>query len=220
MKGGNEMRKQRTNSNRTGMKAMRAAVAVAAASLAAGAGALWAGDDGRQGPIIGGTPAGGSNQSLFTIKLGYMTKPKAESFGDAWLVGLNWDTGLSRNIALGFEVQMAYRSSEESGLRSFPILGWFHLKVGENLGRFVPALKPFHLYAGAGAGGEMILSIITLEELTETQFSAHFGFKLMAGTIINLGGVSLVLEYQMARISDPLLDPHFWRHHVFLGFMF
>ncbi len=154
------------------------------------------------------------------MKFGYQTKPAAESFGDAWLIGLCWDFGINRNLAFGMEIQPALRSVKELGLTSFPVLGWLHLKVGEDLGRFVPALKPVKLYAGAGAGGEMTLSMITLDEMTETKFAAHFAYKLMGGAIINLGGLSLVLEYQMARISDPLLDPHFWRHHIFLGFVF
>ncbi|MCX6559699.1 MAG: hypothetical protein NTZ26_04225 [Candidatus Aminicenantes bacterium] len=64
------------------------------------------------------------------------------------------------------------------------------------------------------------MSMITLEETTETEFKANFGFKLMFGAIVDLGGVGLVLEYQMARIADAALDPNFWRHHILVGFMF
>jgi hypothetical protein len=206
------------------MRMAGAFLAVGAAIFAAGAGALWAGPaagaDGLQGPIIGAATPGRVNPSIFTLKFGYQTKPATDSFGDAWLIALNWDFGISRNLAFGFEIQPAYRSSEELGLHSFPVMGWLHLKVGENLGRFVPALKRVNLYAGAGAGGEMTMSIITLEEMTETQFKANFGIKLMFGAIVNLGGASLVLEYQMARIADAALDPNFWRHHIFVGFMF
>ncbi|MCX6559700.1 MAG: hypothetical protein NTZ26_04230 [Candidatus Aminicenantes bacterium] len=137
------MREQRTNSNRIGMKAMRVAVVVAAAILAAGAGGLWAGpgagEDEPQGPIIGAATPGRTNPSIFTLKFGYQTKPATDSFGDAWLIALNWDFGISRNLAFGFEIQPAYRSSEELGLHSFPVMGWLHLKVGENLGRSMSA---------------------------------------------------------------------------------
>jgi hypothetical protein len=211
------------NANRVGMCMSRVFAAIAAAALCAGGGGLWAGPAAGangQGPIIGAATQTRTNPSIFTLKFGYQTKPSPDSFGDAWLIGLNWDIGINRNLAFGFEIQPAYRSSELLGLHSFPIMGWLHLKVGENLGRFVPALKPLKLYAGAGAGGEMVMSMITLDEVTETEFKANFGIKLMFGAIVDLGGASLVLEYQMARIADAVLDPNFWRHHIFLGFNF
>ncbi len=149
---------------------------------------------GQTGPIIGGPTAGVTNPTIFTLKFGYQTKPAAESFGDAWLIGLCWDFGINRNLAFGMEIQPALRSVKELGLTSFPVLGWLHLKVGEDLGQLVPALKPVKLYAGAGAGGGMTLSMIALDGPTETNFAAHFAYKLMGGAIINLGGLSLVLS--------------------------
>ena len=158
------MREKQANLNRSGKTTVKAILAVLAAVLAVGAGAPWAwagpgagdggdvGESGQTGPIIGGPTAGVANPTIFSLKFGYQTKPAAESFGDAWLIGLCWDFGINRNLAFGMEIQPALRSVKELGLTSFPVLGWLHLKVGEDLGRFVPALKPVKLYAGAGAG--------------------------------------------------------------------
>lgn len=156
-------------------------------------------------------------QNLFRglyLRFGLLTSPDAGSFSNQWIADFGFDIGLGRYMGLGVEIQPTYRNYSEIDLTVIPIMGFVNLKAGLNLLSFI------NLYAGGGPGLEFSHSSLTIEgqklSLTETKFAYH----LLLGTELNLKAIRLTVEYQMARVPDPSIDPNFWSHFILFGFRF
>lgn len=158
--------------------------------------------------------------SGFLIKFGWMRSPDAGGLAHSWVTGLNFDIGLGRHLALGIEIMPAYRNYSEIDLQVFPVLGFVNLKAGFNAGDLVRPLGFMSPYAGVGPGLEAAYNIAGLEGESFTQFSTHFAYHIFMGLQLNLGAVLLMGEYQWVRVSDPYVDPDFWRHYLLVGLRF
>jgi len=165
---------------------------------------------GKAGRLFGG----------FALKFGYMTSPKPGGFNDAYLFGLGYDIALGDNFALNLEFQPAYRSFSEIGLSLIEAFGWARFKGGLNLGKIVAFLKPVDLYAGAGLGGAMAYASVNINGASGTSFQAKLAYSGLIGLQLRLASVTLLLESQWAMISDPSVDPDFWRNHIIFGVRF
>lgn len=174
-------------------------------------------------PISAGTtrpPSGGSLFTGFFIKFGWMASPDAGGFGKAWLSGLGYDIGLSRNLSLGIEVQPAYRSYPEIDLSILPVMAFANAKGGENMGRLIPFLKFLDLVGGLGLGLEAAYARTTFEGQTYTNFKTRFAFHLLLGAEFEIKNFRLLLDYQMTQVSDPNVNPNYWRHYLLFGIRF
>ena len=158
--------------------------------------------------------------SGFITKFGWMYRPDAGGFGQSWIAGLNLDIGLSRNIALGIELMPAFRSYSDPDIQIIPIMGFVNLKAGFSMGDLVRPLGFMTPYAGAGAGMDATYTIVDFEGETHTNFSTQMAYHIFLGLQLNLGALKLIGEYQWARVSDPNVDPNFWRHYLLFGFRF
>jgi len=164
--------------------------------------------------------SGGSLFSGFFIKLGWMVSPDAGGFGKSWLSSVGFDFGLSRNFSLGLELQPAYRSYPDIDLTIIPIMGFANVKVGENAGRLIPFMKFLDVVGGAGIGLEASYAKTIFDGKTYTNFRTLLAFHIMLGGEIELKSLRLLLDYQLARISDPNVSPNFWRHYLLFGLRF
>ncbi len=164
--------------------------------------------------------SGGSLFSGVFIKLGWMVSPDAGGFGKSWLSSLGFDFGLSRNFSLGIELQPAYRSYADIDLTIIPIMGFANLKVGENAGRLIPFMRFLNVVGGAGIGLEASYAKTIFDNKTYTNFRTLLAFHIMLGGEIELRSLRLLLDYQLARISDPNVSPNFWRHFLLFGLRF
>jgi hypothetical protein len=149
-----------------------------------------------------------------------MASPDAGGFGKSWLLSLGFDLGLSRNFSFGLELQPAYRSYPDIDLTIIPIMGFANVKIGENLGRLIPFLKFLDVVGGAGIGLEASYARTQFEDQTYTNFRTLLAFHILLGGEIDLKSVRLLLDYQLARISDPNVTPNFWRHFILFGLRF
>ena len=162
----------------------------------------------------------GSLFSGFFIKLGWMISPPAGGFGKSWLSSVGFDFGLSRNFSLGLELQPAYRNYPDIDLTIIPIMGFANVKVGENAGRLIPFMRFLNVVGGAGIGLEASYAKTIFDNKTYTNFRSLLAFHIMLGGEIELRSLRLLLDYQLARISDPNVSPNFWRHFILFGLRF
>ena len=169
------------------------------------------------------TQPGITSQKLFSgfvTKFGWLRSPDPGGIDKGWIVGLNYDIGLSRNFALGIELMPAYRSYSEIDMQIFPIMGFINLKAGINMGDLVRPLGFISPYAGVGAGLDAAYTLVSFEGESFTNFSTRAAYHIFMGLQLNLGALKLIGEYQWARVSDPHVDPNFWRHYLLFGFRF
>ena len=158
--------------------------------------------------------------SGFVTKFGWLRSPDPGGMDKGWIVGLNYDIGLSRNFALGIEIMPAYRNYSEIDLQIFPIMGFVNLKAGFNMGDLVKPLGFMNPYAGVGAGLDAAYTRISFEGESFTNFSTLMAYHIFLGLQLKLGSIKLIGEYQWVRVSDPNVNPNFWRHYLLFGFRF
>lgn len=151
--------------------------------------------------------------SGFSLKFGWMNSPDAGGFSYAWLSAIGFDLGLHRNFSLGLEIQPAYRNYSEIDLSIIPLMGFMNAKAGLKL-LFA------NLFVGGGVGLEATYSSLKFEGETLTDFDTKLAYHVIAGLEFDLRAVTLIAEYQMTQISDPDIDPNFWRHYLLFGFRF
>lgn len=154
------------------------------------------------------------------LKFGWMTSPDPGGFGNAWLGSFGFDLGLGRNLGLGIEIQPAWRSYEDLGLTSIPVMGFANLKAGLNLGSLFPVLRFLNVIGGGGAGAEAVFNSLDFEGRSATEFKTHFAYHFLAAAEIDLGGLRLVAEVQMAKVNDPNVTPASFSHYVLFGIRF
>jgi len=157
----------------------------------------------------------GPKPKLFSgsfLKFGWMTDPDPGGFKYAWLPSFGLDIGLSRNFAIGFELQPAYRSYSDIGLSVLPIMGFINLRGGINLFNFL------HPFAGAGVGGEVSYSRFSFEGRSSSSFDTRFAYHFMFGTELNFKVFTFIIDYQITQVSDPAVDPNYWQHFILFGF--
>jgi hypothetical protein len=164
--------------------------------------------------------SGGNLFSGFYIKLGWMASPDAGGFGKSWLSSFGYDFGFGRNFALGFELQPAYRSYPEIDLTVIPIMGFVNVKAGENAGRLIPFMKFLDIVCGAGIGLEASYAKTIFDGQTYTNFRTLFAFHLLLGGEIDFKTFKLLLDYQLTQLSDPNVNPNFWRNYLMFGIRF
>ena len=51
-------------------------------------------------------------------------------------------------------------------------------------------------------------------------FKSMFAHHLFFGAEIDLGPIRLIADYQLAKISDPSVDPDSYRHYLLFGIRF
>lgn len=158
--------------------------------------------------------------SGFVTKFGWMYKPDAGGIGDTWVVGFNYDIGLHRNFAMGIELLPSYHSYSDLDMHVIPVLGFINLKAGLNLGDLTKLLGFISPYAGAGGGLEAAYTVVSLDGETFTDFSTRGAYHLFIGLQLKFGTLRLIGEYQWIRVSDPNIDPNYWRHFLLVGFRF
>jgi hypothetical protein len=182
----------------------------------------FSGDDGQYQSIDAG--AARPLLSGFSLKFGYQTSPKANSFSNAWFAGLAYDIALGSNFALGLELQPYTRSVSDSALALdyslLAVRSWAILKGGLGLGRLIGFLKPIVVFAGAGAGGETDYSKVTWEGASASTTAFHFGYMGTLGLRLNLGSAALSAEYQFHMIKDANVGSGDWAQLVFIGLKF
>lgn len=172
-------------------------------------------------PTTTGPAAPGGNLfSGFFIKLGWMASPDAGGFGKSWLSSFGYDFGFRRNFAFGIELQPAYRSYPEIDLSIFPVMGFANIKAGENMGRLVPFLRFLNLLGGIGIGLEASHATTHFNNQTYTNFKTNFAFHLLFGAEIDFKTFKLLMDYQMTQVSDPDVNPNFWRNYLLFGIRF
>jgi hypothetical protein len=159
--------------------------------------------------------------SGWTLKIGWMRSPKAGGFGDTWLASVGYDFGIRRNFAVGFEIMPSYHSYPDIGLKVIPVLAFANFKAGFSAGDLIKFLRFMNLFAGAGAGAEASFTTISFDDgETVSKFKTHFALHVLFGTEIDLKFVRLLGEYQLVQVSDPNVNPSYWRHYVMFGFRF
>jgi|GEM_PF-1076343 len=154
------------------------------------------------------------------LKFGWLRSPDPGSFSNAWLASIGFDLGLGRNVGLGLEIQPATRSYSELDLAIIPVMAFGNLKAGLNLGQFLSFLRFLNLYGGVGAGVEVSYTKTTYEDETFMDFKSMFAHHLFFGTEIDLGSIRLIADYQLAKVSDPSVDPDSYRHYLLFGIRF
>jgi hypothetical protein len=152
--------------------------------------------------------------SGFSLKFGWQTSPDPGGFAYAWVGGLAYDLGLSRNVALGLEIIPAYRNYSELDMTMIPFFGFANLKLGLNIFRSVT------LFVGAGGGAEAGYTSIKESGKTFSDFKAFFAYHGLAGAEIRFSGFGLIAEFQMVKANDPDVDPDQWRYLVLFGVRF
>ena len=163
--------------------------------------------------------------SGFSYKFGLMTSPKGGNFGDKWILGIGFDKGLNRYLALGLELQPYLRSYSNTSLpgASLSLIGahaFLNVKAGANMGQFVPFLKFWKPYLGLGAGGAFESRKIKYQTMSDSVFKSFFAWHLLLGSEFVLKRMDLILEYQAIKVSVPNVNPDFFSHFLMLGVRF
>jgi hypothetical protein len=163
--------------------------------------------------------------SGLALKFGLMTSPKGGDFGDKWMLGVAFDKGLNRYLALGLELQPYLRSYSDIGLpdASLSLIGahaFLNVRAGANVGQFVPFLKFWKPYFGLGAGGVFELRKIKYQTMSDSVFKSYFAWHWMLGSEFVLKKIAFLFEYQAIKVSVPNVDPDFFIHFLLLGVRF
>ena len=156
----------------------------------------------------------------FFLKFGWMTKPDAGGFGYSWLSAVGMDFSLAPNFTLGIEVQPAIRSYSDLDLTEIPVMAFVNGKGGINLGSLWRVLRVVNLFGGVGVGAEASFSTFKNEGQSYSNFDVKLAYHLLFGAEINLKSLALIAEYQITQVSDPAVDPDFWRHYWLFGIRF
>ena len=173
---------------------------------------------------VSSTGRGEPEKKLFSglsLKFGLMTSPKDGTFGDRWILAAGFDKGLSRYLAVGLEFQPYFRSySDAADLSVIAANAFFNVKAGVDLGEFVRFLKFMKPYAGIGAGAELANMRVSYQGESQSKFNVHFAWHMILGSEFSLKGLDLIFEYQAIRVSNPDIDPGFFRHFLMFGVRF
>jgi opacity protein-like surface antigen len=160
--------------------------------------------------------------SGYSAKFGLQTSPKTIGFGDRWLLDLGRDWGINPFLAVGLELQPYFHHISAASL-SMSIIGanlFVNAKGGVNIGRFVEKLKFLTPYVGLGLGGAFASTSSKFENEKVSRTDFNFAWHLMFGLEVALKNLSLILEIQTVKISDPELSPDTAQHFLMLGIRF
>jgi hypothetical protein len=163
--------------------------------------------------------------SGLSLKFGLMTSPKGANFGNKWILGIGFDKGLNRYLALGLELQPYLRSYSNASVpdASLSLIGthaFLNVKAGANMGQFVPFLKFWKPYFGLGVGGMFESHKVKYQTLSDSLFKAYFAWHWMLGSEFVLKKIDLIFEYQAVKFSIPNVDPAFFIHFLMFGVRF
>lgn len=153
--------------------------------------------------------------SGLSLKFGWFQSVYVDLINDKWLASVALNFGLGRNFAWGFEIQPSYRSMKltDISINNYPVMGFLNFKGGIKL-------LFFNFFAGAGAGAKADYTTITFEGQNYSDFSVMPAYHLLAGCEFDLKSMALIIEYQMIKVIDPIVDPDDYAHYLLFGIRF
>lgn len=149
--------------------------------------------------------------SGFYVKLGQMTSPKMDSFGEKWIADFGFDSPIGKYAAWGLEFQPYLRSlnADSIGFSSTWIVTniFLNVKGGFNIGQLFEPLKLLTLYIGAGPGVELSYSTTDYQGITGSSFNTRFAWHIVYGVEVSLGKMDIIIEFQDNKVINPDVDP-------------
>jgi hypothetical protein len=170
-----------------------------------------------------------SGEGLFQggfIKMGLMTSPDADRFGDKWIAAIGFDRMVIPYLAWGLEFQPYFRSNKYTDFKYSIFAGnlFLNIKGGYPVGKLVKALKflhPLKICAGLGAGAELSVTSFTFPDDDMTKFKARFAWHMIFGAEYDLKKFGLILEIQPLRVIHSELEPSTLKYsYIMFGIRF
>lgn len=177
---------------------------------------------------------GSANRSLkpdkhlfsgLSLKLGFKTSPKGDSFGNSWILAGTYEKKLGRYLSLGAELQPYLRhyandSLPGTSLSIFAVHTFVNVKAGANLGQFVPVLKFWKPYFGLGFGAAFENQTAKYEGNSGSAFEIYFAWHWMLGSEFAMKKFDLIVEFQSILLGVPGVSPDFFTNFIMFGVRF